>query len=83
MQQLTNTTATQADEESDEEYREKQRNHKPVSAMDQARHYFHLAAHGNPRNDVLELTRRATAKLREADAEIEGQETKEGSDDDE
>ena len=41
--------------------------------MDQARHYFHLAAHGKPGNDVLELTRRATAKLKEADAEIEGE----------
>jgi hypothetical protein len=44
-----------------------------VTAMDQARHYFHLAAHGKPGNDVLELTRRATAKLKEADAEIEGE----------
>jgi hypothetical protein len=52
--------------------------------MDQARHYFHLAAHGKPGNDVLELTRRATAKLKEADAEIEGEGmTSDGHDDDE
>lgn len=61
----------QADEDSEEGCKNDPGNQNPVSNMEQARRYFDLAAYGDSRNGILELTRRGVAKLREADDEVE------------